>query len=65
MKKIVETARGRKKSGALENEADFFTGAMTMYLALNPESESTGEWVPISWFMAILRGESLIEKEAV
>lgn len=59
---IEEQAIRRQKSGALESEADFFTGAMCMYLALKPKSEEDGSWCPPSWVFTLMGGESIVEK---
>ena len=47
--------------GVLESEADFFTGAMSMYMALKPESEEDGSWCPPAWLFTLMRGDSIIE----
>ena len=58
---IIERMRARANTGALNNEADFICGAMTMYLALNPESEKDGSWCPPAWVIHITQNQSLLE----
>ncbi len=64
MDNLHKTAGERIDVGAMECEADFFVGAMSMYLALNPESEKTGAWCPPSWAFTIMRGDSIVETAA-
>ena len=64
MNKLHESAEDRIKYGSMESENDFFIGAMSMYLALNPESEEDGSWCPPSWVFTIMRGESVTETAA-
>lgn len=59
---IEATAMNRVEEGAMESEADFFTGAMAMYLALNPKSEEDGSWCPPSWIFTLMAGDSIVEK---
>ena len=58
---IIERMRAGANTGALNNEADFICGAMTMYLALNPESEKDGSWCPPAWVISITQNQSLLE----
>ena len=58
---IENMARDRSRAGVLESEADFFTGAMTAYLVMNPESEEDGSWCPTEWVFTLMRGDSIIE----
>ena len=61
---MIRVASERLDMGSMEtpaDEANFFTGAMSMYLALNPESEENGSWCPPYWLFTIIRGESIVE----
>ena len=59
---IEATAMNRVDAGAMESEADFFTGAMAMYMALKPDSEENGAWCPPSWLFTLMAGDSIVEK---
>lgn len=61
VEKMEAMARERDNMGVLESEADFFTGAMGMYLALKPESEKDGSWCPPAWLFTLMGGGSIIE----
>jgi len=63
LKESIEGAlRDRKRNVGKRNvnEADFLTGAMQMYLLLNPDSENDGGWCPPSWVIKIMRGEPVV-----
>lgn len=64
MDELHRTASERIDGGAMVCEADFFIGAMSMYLALNPESKDDGSWCPPSWLFTIMRGDSVVETAA-
>ncbi len=64
MDKLHKTAGERIDAGSMQCEADFFVGAMSMYLALHPESEEDGSWCPPSWIFTIMRGDSVVETAA-
>jgi hypothetical protein len=61
--KILRVMKERKRSGALESQADFLVGAMQMYLTLKPESEEDGSWCPPVWAIGILQGRDFLEEE--
>ncbi len=64
LKEAIEKALKERKRYVGKNnvsEADFLTGAMQMYLILNPESEQNGGWCPPSWVFKIMRGESVVD----
>jgi hypothetical protein len=58
---MMKTLAARRDAGALESEADFLCGVMAAYLHLNPESEDDGSWCPPSWWIKIIRGDSVLE----
>ena len=64
LKEAVEKALKERKRQVGKNnvsEADFLTGAMQMYLILNPDSVQDGGWCPPSWVFGIMRGESVVD----
>lgn len=61
-KGIEESLRKRKKLVGKNNvsEADYLSGAMQMYLLLNPDAAEDGAWCPPSWVFGIMRGDTIV-----
>ena len=61
-KAIEESLRMRKKLVGKNNvsEADYLSGAMQMYLLLNPGAAEDGAWCPPSWVFGIMRGDTIV-----
>jgi len=53
---VEEHLKGRKKTGALESEADFLTGAMSMFVFLE-------QFPPAHWVFDIMSGKSVLDRE--
>ena len=63
---IIDTLKGRAKTQgsrySLEQQCEFLVGAMTMYMALKPESVNDGSWIPVDWMFGIMDGTDFTEE---